>query len=64
MVDRLLRVVGALVHNIRRALGLELGRGANAYLTDWPVLAEQVVQIGARDVEVAVISYLRYWRPA
>jgi hypothetical protein len=59
LVDRLLGVVGALEHDVCRALGLELGRGAHPHLPDRAVLAKEIVQVRAGDVEVAVVSYRR-----
>lgn len=53
VVDGLLGVVRTLIHDVRRALRLELARRAQPHLPDRPVLAEQVVEVRAGDVEVA-----------
>lgn len=54
MVDGLLGVVWALIHDICGALGLELAVVAYPHLTDGTVLAEQVVQVRAGDAPVTV----------
>ncbi len=52
MRHRLRRVIWTLIHHVRRPFRLQVCVGTESDLADWPVFPEEVVEVGAGDVEV------------